>query len=119
MIHRTTIDETGAREPAVAARHAKAYAHAAGSDGIAPKDYERFCEAAELAHGAIDTTLVAAGARGNRRAARMRKRQLVSAAMVANGVPWWARLLGGLAPWPWAVVIQAVMWVVEQVTEGE
>jgi len=117
-----TIDESGQHEPAVAARHARAYAHAAGSDGIAPQDYERFCEAAELAHGAVDKTLVAAGARGNRRAARLRKRQLVSAAMVANGVPQWARALwaiGMLFAPQWSVVIQAILWVVEQVTEGE
>ena len=117
MIHRTTIDETGAREPAVAARHAKAYAHIAATD-LPPNDYERFCQAAEKAFGAAQRTLVMAGIH-SRKAARLRKRQMVKAAMDANGVPWWVRLLGSLAPWPWSVVIAAILYAVEQMLEGE
>lgn len=110
---------TGTPEPAVAARHAKAYAHAAGTDGIAPKDYDRFCQAAELAHKAIDKTLVAVGCKGNLKAARMRRRQLVAAAMAANGVPWWIRLMGGLAPWPYSVVIAAILWTIDTYLEAQ
>lgn len=116
MIHRTTIDETGVRESAVAARHAKAYAHIAATD-TPPKDYERFCEAAEKAFGAAQRTLVMAGVH-SKKAARRRRRQMVKAAMDANAVPWWVRLLGSLAPWPWSVVIAAILYAVEQMLEG-
>jgi hypothetical protein len=121
VIHRTTIDETGVRESAVAARHAMAYAHIAATD-TPPKDYERFCEAAEKAFGAAQKTLVAAGCKGNMRAARMRRRQLVAAAMNANAVPRWIRVLHTatwFAPWPWSVVIAAILYAVEQMLEGE
>lgn len=108
--------EEAGKAVGVSYRHAKSWMAAAATN-IAPEDYERFCEAAEKAFQGVVWECRPRGWM-TAKAMRKHKRELIRFAMNANEVPWWVRLLGSLAPWPWNVVIAAVLWAVERMVEG-
>lgn len=78
-------------------------------------------EATEAAFASVQSTMVGDRSRGGRRRMRAMRRELTRSALVAAGVPGWIRAAlwfgeraATLFPFPFNVVVPAVLWCVEQ-----